>query len=393
VVIDGHKVSASGVELNANWLRERCLSPKTVQVETRQAHGQPHELQADLAITSASISKDQADAEILEVTFNDGHHSTFETEYLQKEVDDFERSGIQQRDIATPKPFLWDHVTGVDVLRVPYDKIKVHDVGTVLSLTERLFSHGHAVVTGVPCEDRHMIQFVKDLSLFECRDPVRPTNWGDVFNVQSKPDNQGGVVKKDLAYTSFALSPHVDNPYRDPNPGFQCLHVLENECSTGVSLAVDGFAVAEKLRAENPEHFKLLSTVDCRWENDGGDRMSALVTFAPWISACPQTDTVKQIRYSPKSGGYAPALKCSHKMSLLYAARRRFAEMLNDEANHVTFKLNKGDLWVFNNLRVLHGRTAFDPSEGRRHFQGTYFDMDSLQSAYFSAKYKLSGQA
>ena len=37
---------------------------------------------------------------------------------------------------------------------------------------------------------------------------MRATNWGPVFNVRSEPD----AKLKDLAYTSSALSPHVDNP-------------------------------------------------------------------------------------------------------------------------------------------------------------------------------------
>jgi gamma-butyrobetaine dioxygenase len=323
----------------------------------------------------------------LKVIFSDGHESSFLTELLDKEVGDFSAHGIQQRDVAMPKAFLWNRDTGADVLHVPYQGIAAGDVDAILRFTERLFTDVHAVVTGVPCQDKQLLEFITALTQFECRDAVRPTNWGDVFNVQSKPDVQSGTTKMDLAYTSLALSPHVDNPYRDPNPGFQALHALENECTSGLSLAVDGFYVAEKLRAENPEYFKLLSSVDCRWENDGGDRSSALVAFAPWISVCSRTGRVKQIRYAPKSGGFVPALRCPETMTKLYAARRRFADMLNDAANQVLFKLNKGELWVFNNLRVLHGRTAFNPNEGCRHMQGAYFDMDGLQTAYFRAKY------
>jgi uracil-DNA glycosylase len=50
----------------------------------------------------------------------------------------------------------------------------------------------------------------------------------------------------------------VDNPYRDPNPGFQLLHALENKCIvTGGSLAVDGFEVARQLKEESPEMFRV----------------------------------------------------------------------------------------------------------------------------------------
>ena len=35
---------------------------------------------------------------------------------------------------------------------------------------------------------------------------------------------------------------------------------------------------------------------------------------------------------------------------------------------------------AFDNLRVLHGRGAFDPNSGRRHLQGTYLDRDLIRS-------------
>jgi hypothetical protein len=43
-------------------------------------------------------------------------------------------------------------------------------------------------------------------------------------------------------------------------------------------------------------------------------------------------------------------------------------------------RLEPGDAWVFDNRRMLHARTAFDPSTGRRHLQGCYVDRDELLS-------------
>ena len=63
--------------------------------------------------------------------------------------------------------------------------------------------------------------------------------------------------------------------------------------------------------------------------------------------------------------------------------------MLNEEANTVRFHVRENDIWIFNNLRVLHGRDEFDTNEGTRHFQGCYIDVDGVQSAYFRSKYLL----
>ena len=37
-----------------------------------------------------------------------------------------------------------------------------------------------------------------------------------------------------------------------------------------------------------------------------------------------------------------------------------------------------GDIFTFNNRRLLHGRTAFDPNSGHRHLQGYYIDRDEI---------------
>ena len=65
---------------------------------------------------------------------------------------------------------------------------------------------------------------------------MRLTHWGKLFNVQIKKD------PTDTAYTDSALSSHTDNPYREPIPGIQFLHCLENNVSGGLSTLVDGSA-------------------------------------------------------------------------------------------------------------------------------------------------------
>ena len=49
---------------------------------------------------------------------------------------------------------------------------------------------------------------------------VSETNYGRVFEVRSVPQPEN------LAYSDLGLGLHTDNPYREPVPGFQVLHVL-----------------------------------------------------------------------------------------------------------------------------------------------------------------------
>ena len=66
-------------------------------------------------------------------------------------------------------------------------------------------------------------------------------------------------------------------------------------------------------------------------------------------------------------------------MAEYYAAYRRMAELVEDPALCVRFQLQPGDLFIVDNLRVLHGREAFTGG-GERWLQGCYADKDGLLS-------------
>jgi gamma-butyrobetaine dioxygenase len=51
-----------------------------------------------------------------------------------------------------------------------------------------------------------------------------------------------------------------------------------------------------------------------------------------------------------------------------------------DPKYRLQLKLKAGEMVVFDNRRVLHGRDAFDPSTGFRHLQGCYVDRGEFSS-------------
>jgi gamma-butyrobetaine dioxygenase len=65
-----------------------------------------------------------------------------------------------------------------------------------------------------------------------------------------------------------------------------------------------------------------------------------------------------------------------------HRARKRLGLLFEDPAFELRFKLEPGQLMIFDNNRVLHGRTSFDPSEGHRQLQGCYIDRDGPRSLY-----------
>ena len=48
-------------------------------------------------------------------------------------------------------------------------------------------------------------------------------------------------------------------------------------------------------------------------------------------------------------------------MDKVYKAHHRFGNLLHDDKFQIKFRLEPGDIFSFNNRRLLHGRTEYDP--------------------------------
>ena len=185
----------------------------------------------------------------------------------------------------------------------------------------------------------------------------------------NKPD------PNNLAYTSVALPLHTDLPNQEVPPGYQFLHCLANEATGGGSLFADGFAMAEDLRAEDQEAFRLLCEVRIPFRFH--DREADIRVHEPVITLAPSGEVI-EIRYNAHLAGIfdMPA----DIMPDYYRAYRAFMAKTRDAKYRVVFRLKAGEMVVFDNRRVLHGRDSFDPSTGFRHLHGCYVDRGEFAS-------------
>jgi gamma-butyrobetaine dioxygenase len=198
---------------------------------------------------------------------------------------------------------------------------------------------------------------------------VAETNYGLVFDVRAVPQPEN------LAYSDRGLGLHTDNPYREPVPGFQALHTLIAAPDGGDSLFADGFALAEHLRQCDPTAFEMLTrtAVPFRYRSAQAD----LSAERPLIElAC--TGAVTAVHYNSRS--IAPLRLPAGECRSFYAAYRRFAELLREPRFQVCIRLSDGDLVVFDNQRILHGRTGFASARHPRHLRGCYLTRDSVYS-------------
>ncbi len=338
--------------LHPLWLRERCRDPASIDLRTQQRLQDPSDFDLELRVTALS----QPSPGVFQVSFSDGHQASFSA------ADILEEAALEANSPDCPAHRLWDG----SLQDLPRARWRT-DPGDaeLMSWLESFLSFGFIIFEGVPSEPGMVLKVGTGFGF------TRETNFGALFNVRSTPD------ANDLAYTSVALDPHTDNPYRTPVPGIQLLHCLVNETTGGLSTLVDGFAVAQALRAREPEAFRILSSTPVRFKYIDVD--TELTASAPPIEL-DVTGELKAIHFSPRLD-FVPLFPRA-ALEAYYRARRLFDHRLRAPDFEIRFLLKSGDLVMFDNCRLLHGRTGFDPAEGLRHLQGCYIDIDGPRSLY-----------
>jgi alpha-ketoglutarate-dependent taurine dioxygenase len=225
----------------------------------------------------------------------------------------------------------------------------------------RLLQDGIAFLREVPSTEAGILDAMQFIGR------VAETNYGLVFDVRSVPQPEN------LAYSDLGLGLHTDNPYREPVPGFQALHALLATPDGGDSLFADGYALAERLRAADPESFAVLTQTAVPFHYRSKD--AELYAERPLIQLSCRGE-VSAVHYNSRS--IAPLPRPSRDGAAFYSAYRRFAALLREPRFQLQCRLADGHLVVFDNQRILHGRTAFSSATHGRHLRGCYLTRDSV---------------
>ena len=180
---------------------------------------------------------------------------------------------------------------------------------------------------------------------------------------------------KRQAYTAHALQNHMDLPWFENPPGYQFLHCLVNSAKGGDSSAVDAFAVAEYLKNNDRDTFDTLTKIPLKFRDKDYTQEAHRSFYGTAISLTKDGD-YNDVRFSTAT---MDALDCHpDQMDKVYKSHHKFGKLLHDDKFQIKFRLRPGDIYTFNNRRVLHGRTEFDPNSGHRHLQGYYMDRDEI---------------
>ena len=238
-----------------------------------------------------------------------------------------------------------------------------NDSAVKLRWLTRLLQTGVAFLSAVPSTESAILDAMALVGR------VCETNYGQVFDVRSVP------LPENLAYSDLGLGLHTDNPYREPVPGFQALHALLAAPDGGESVFADGFALSNQLRAIDPQAFDVLTRTPVPFHYRSKD--AELYAERPLIQlSC--AGEISAVHYNNRS--IAPLRTDPRATARFYPAYRVFAELLREPGYQLRFALRDGDLVLFDNQRILHGRTAFSSARHARHFRGCYLTRDSVYS-------------
>ena len=345
------------LRFHAIWLRDNALDPETRSPSNGQRLITIHDVPWDTWIERA-----HAESGDLAVSFGpEGKTVRFPAAWLWKNA--YDRSPRRTPGWVGPGVETWDGSLADAMPDAPFAAVR-DDPGALRVWLAGVRRHGFGRLAGGPTRSGALLDVV---ALFGY---VRETNYGRWFEVRTE------VNPTNLAYTGLGLQAHTDNPYRDPVPTLQVLYCLENSAEGGESQVVDGFRAAERLRKEDPRGFELLSRHCARFEY-AGSKGVRLSSRRPMIELAPDGELIC-VRFNNRSAAPVTDVPFS-EMPGYYAAYRRFAEIIDDPAMALSFKLDPGDSFIVDNTRVLHARTGYSGT-GSRWLQGCYADKDGLLS-------------
>ena len=330
-------------ELHPMWMRERTTEPGTVDDGSLQRLFTPTAIDPDVHAVGI-----EGDVEHTTLTWSDGHIQRVDHNTLATDL------GWRPDPIAPPTPVAWASEP------TPFPRISWPTADEeILEALSAFWRFGFVVLTNTPTTPGSLLDLAGSFGV------VRPTNFGTLFDVFTKPN------PVDLAYTPRELTAHTDNPYRRPVPGIQFLHCLQNDAAGGESTLVDGLSAFDDLQEIDPDGHEALCSIPVTYRYQFGDerltdRSPILETYA--------TGEFAGIRNSDRLD-FVDAVD-PDTLDTFYAGRKALRELLNDPARRATFLLGKGDLMMMDNRRLLHGRLSYSLESGSRHLQGCYIEHD-----------------
>lgn len=288
----------------------------------------------------------------------------------------------QARSLNSHKPVLWKigdaasfHWHHVDDLNNPT---------ALLGIFTHLRDYGIVLINNLPVKPETLFDIARNFG------PVRRTHFGELFDIRSLPPDQLGTGENIGATASNSQAPHMDEGWRHGPPGISFFHCLKSEADAGgASQFVDGIAAAESLRQNSPQSYKFLNSVPLVFAAER-NLQERFRTRARMI-ATDYEGIVRGVRVSDRN--MAPIDLPENQIESAYAALHDWAITVYAAERIFEHQLRPGELVIFDNHRVLHARSAFNPLVGERWIQQLSVDREEFHNVFRQLAEKLGDES
>ncbi len=340
VELSGSLISVAWADGTSNafhaiWLRDNCRCENCGEPVIGRRTSRLTDFPLDIKPATVSAETPQT----LSITWdNGGHESRYDATWLRANAYDTDSARRAKRY----PPVLWDNA----FLKVPPTITSDH-VATDQGLFEVLKNvrdYGICFVTGGSSE-------VGQLEPLATRfGHIQETNFGRIQDLKIDPTKRG------IGNSFEALPLHTDEPYRASPSGILIFHCVQVDPERGgQSQFLDGFKIVSILRNEDPEGFNALVQNRQSWRRHFEGDVDVSAQF-PMISLDEFGD-VTGVRFNDRVA--APLSLAPDQIEPYYRGYRRLIELTSDPEYIIARRLQPGDIAIFDNHRVLHGRAAF----------------------------------
>ena len=332
------------------WLRDNAKDAVSYDIMSNQRELYTADIPLDIEPVSVELLSD-GNAILVQ-------WPNLETAVLYDGYELYIESKRVKSDVGGTKRVRWD--AKKQAQRFSLQQLSQESPEAGASLIEALCVDGFALIDECAPSQQSVVEIAN------CLGYVRETIFGGVWEFEA----DGNMA--DTAYSSKALRPHTDGSYSFDAPGVQILLCVENDAEGGKSVLVDGHHVAQQIKQDHPDQYLDLTLIDVEgvYKGDGAELRAMRPVFRE--DAAGELVQVTYNNYDRSS-----YLHPKQEMDRLYPALQTVDRYLNNPSNQWTHQLSVGQALVFDNWRLLHGRTAF---EGNRKMTGAYTNREDLES-------------